>query len=190
MLRIRTVVAMKSKLLRLLAVGLLTGPATAHSIPIVFNGSLSGPIANSGVPRGWRILSGSPDTNDANHNVGQSRTDFGADPDPTPDGGTWIGLGRVDDVIETFGQTRSGFDVGTSYTLIWFAGNFGFTPPGYIESNAIEVLLDGVSIGSGPVLELGSGWFAQSVSFVATSDTHQIASALVSRITATCPSTE
>lgn len=168
---------MKSKILGLLAVGLLAGPMAANAVPSIANGSLTGPIANGGVPPGWTVLSESPDTMDANNNVGVPGLAFGAAPNATPDGGTWVGLGREGNFfIESFGQSVAGFDVGTTYSLNWFAGNFGEgVGLGYIQPNAIEVLLDGISIGSGGVLALGSNWFAQGLSFVATSATQQLA---------------
>ena len=42
----------------------------ALAVPILTNGSLTGPITNGGVPSGWTTLAGSPDTMDENNNVG------------------------------------------------------------------------------------------------------------------------
>jgi hypothetical protein len=162
----------------LMLIGVLGYASHAGAVPILLNGSLTGPIANNGVPPGWTILLESPDTNDINHNVGGS-TPFGIPPiGPSPDGGTWVGLG-VDSRVgfnESFGQTIGGFTVGESYLLSWYAGNFGaITGPGYTGPSAIEVLLDGSLIGSGAVLSLGRLWFPESLMFVATSTSHQLA---------------
>jgi len=152
--------------------------SSAAAAPILLNGSLTGPIANNGVPAGWTILLGSPDTNDINNNVG-GPTPFAALPiGPSPDGGTWVGIG-VDSTslfVESFGQTIGGFDVGSTYLLSWYAGNFGaLTGPNYTNTSAIEVLLDGSLIGSGALLPLGRLWFPESIMFVATSASHQLA---------------
>lgn len=156
--------------------GLLLLPSLAGAVSLV-NGSLTGPIANNGVPPGWSILGGSPDTMDENNNVGVG-TPFGIPPiGPSPDGGTWVGFAREGlGFVESFGQTISDFTVGQSYTLSWYAGNFGAqTGPGYVAPNAIEVLLSGAVVGSGALLPLGRIWYAEQISFVATAMSHQLA---------------
>lgn len=138
----------------------------------VVNGSLTGPISNGGVPPGWSVLTGSPDTMDANNNVGVSGLlDFGAAPSATPDGGTWVGIGAGVGFIETFGQTVGGLTAGTTYTIAWYAGNFGYSPGtfGYINPNAINALVNGVSVGTGATLSLGSNWFLETATFTAIS---------------------
>jgi hypothetical protein len=101
---------------------------------------------------------------------------FGATPSASPNGGTWVGIGREGTgFIERFGQTVSGFSIGQSYTVSWFVSNFGYTDFGYTNSNQIEVLVNGVSIGSGAMRALSTGWEAQSLLFTATAATQQIA---------------
>lgn len=134
------------------------------------NGSLTGPIANNGTPTGWVTLSGSPDTMNALNNVGVSGLlDFGATPSASPDGGTWVGIGSDVSFVERFGQTLSGLVVGTTYVLSWSAGNFGYSPLGYVGANAIRASLDGLAIGTGATLALGSQWVSEAVTFTATS---------------------
>lgn len=74
----------------------LVAAASATASPVLLNGSLTGPIANNGVPSSWTILAGSPDTMDQNNNVGVvGLADFGVAPaGPSPNGGTWVGIGR------------------------------------------------------------------------------------------------
>lgn len=146
----------------------LSGTASAN---LITNGSLTGRIANGGVPSGWTLLAGSPDTMDKNHNVGVTSTPFGVIPSgPSPDGGTWVGFASSGSFYESFGQTVTGLSVGTSYDIFWYAGNFGANEGGgYLGSNAIGVSIDGLAIGAGALLSLGSDWFAQSLSFTATS---------------------
>lgn len=150
----------------------------AQAAPIIVNGSLTGQIDNNGVPPGWTLLTGSPDTMDEANNVGvPGSLAFGATPvGPSPDGGTWIGLGRDGGFIETFGQTVAGFVAGQQYTLTWYAGNFGYTgvPQPYTATNAIELLIDGVGAGAGSLVPLGRTWVPQSLSFTATAGTHQL----------------
>ena len=76
---------MKAVALAVIAAGLaLAGAASPAG---VVNGSLTGPIANGGVPPGWSVLANSPDTMDANNNVGVTGLlEFGAAPSASPDG--------------------------------------------------------------------------------------------------------
>jgi hypothetical protein len=128
------------------------------------------------VPTGWTLLLGSPDTNDVNHNVGGG-TPFGIAPSgPSPDGGTWVGMGADNGFVERFGQGITGLTIGQTYTVSWYAGNFGAqTGGGYLGTNAIQVLLDGVATGHGNFLALGADWYAQSLSFTATANSQFLA---------------
>jgi hypothetical protein len=157
----------------------VTGVAIAG---LIVNGSLTGPVVNGGVPPSWTLLTGSPDTNDINNNVGGG-TPFGINPSgPSPDGGTWVGMGRNGEgFIETFGQTMTGLTIGATYYISWYAGNFGaLTGPNYIQPNAIEALIDSNSIGAGSTLNLGSNWFLQSLSFTASAVNQDLAFRLLS----------
>lgn len=165
--------------LALSALFCLTGTAQAASI--VVNGSLTGSIANMGTPSGWQTLEGTPDTLDGGNNVGVTgATDFAVAPSASPDGGTWVGLGINGSYVERFGQVLSGLSVGQTYTVSWFAGNFGLnqtsgsSPVQYLGSNAIDVMLDGVSIGHGSTLGLSSNWLSESLTFTATSAAQQL----------------
>lgn len=165
-----------------LAALIASSPAFAAQ-NLVVNGSLSGPIANNGVPTGWTIFEGTPDTMDAGNNVGLvGQLRFGATPTASADGGTWVGLGAYGSYMERFGQTLNGLTVGQQYTVSWEAGNFGYTfgNISYLGSNAISVLLDGLSIGSGAELALGSSWFNQSLTFTAKSSSQQLSFMLAS----------
>jgi hypothetical protein len=158
--------------LRLSLVADLLSASLAHAAPIVVNGSLSGSIENNAVPTGWTILNGTPDIMDAADNVGMAgMLKFGATPNASPDGGTWVGLGADTNYVERFGQQLTGLTVGQSYTVSWFAGNFGYdsNANSYLGANAIRAEIDGQSIGAGSTLSLGSNWYQQSLSFVASS---------------------
>ena len=167
--------------LSMLSFALIVGLAisTLHATPILVNGSLTGPIANFHVPPGWTTLSESPDTMDQNNNVGvPGDTHFVTAPaGPSPDGGTWVGFAHDGNFVERFGQTISGFTVGAQYTLSWYLGNFGYNGPGpvYGAPNGVEVLLDGVSVGSSSLISSGSGWTQQSINFFATNAIQQLA---------------
>lgn len=148
-------------------------PTSAAAVPIIANGSLTGPIANSAVPAGWFTTSHSPDTMDENNNIGVIGMGlWGATPSPSPDGGTWVGLFTVGTTVEKFAQTVTDFAIGQSYELSWFHSNFGYS----FSTNdvAIEVFVDGTSIGAGPSISLGTSWFSESLTFVATATTHEI----------------
>lgn len=158
------------------ALAILAATCVSAQAVGVTNGSLTGPIANGGVPPGWTLLLGSPDTNDINFNVGGG-TPFGIIPSgPSPDGGTWVGIGADVGFVEQFGQSITGLVIGQTYTVSWYAGNFGaLTGSGYLGSNAIQVLLDGVAAGHGGPLSLGADWYAQSLSFTATANSQLLA---------------
>ena len=161
----------------------LTFVATAaQANSIVINGSLTGSIANMGLPAGWKVLEGTPDTMNGANNVGVTGAlDFAVAPaSASPDGGTWVGLGINGSYVERFGQVISGLSVGQTYTVSWFAGNFGLnqtsgtSPIQYLGSNAINVMLDGVSIGQGATLSLSPNWLSQSLTFTASSASQQL----------------
>jgi len=161
----------------------LTFVATAaQANSIVINGSLTGSIANMGLPAGWKVLEGTPDTMNGANNVGVTGAlDFAVAPaSASPDGGTWVGLGINGTYVERFGQVISGLSVGQTYTVSWFAGNFGLnqtsgtSPIQYLGSNAINVMLDGVSIGQGSTLSLSPNWLSQSLTFTASSASQQL----------------
>ncbi len=159
--------------LRHIALAALLVASSAHAASsIVVNGSLTDDIANNGVPSGWSIFDGSPDVMDALNNVGvEGLLNFGASPAASPDGGTWVGISSDVGYVERFGQTLSGLTIGQRYTVSWSAGNFGYAlgSTSYLGSNAIDVLIDGASIGTGATLALGSAWSSQSLTFAATS---------------------
>lgn len=160
--------------LRHTAIAALLIASSAHAASIVTNGSLTGQIENNGVPSGWSIFAGTPDLMDALDNLGMANVQrFGATPNASPDGGTWVGLGADTNYTERFGQMLSGLSIGQTYTVSWYAGNFGYSSSvaanSYLGSNAIGVMLDGASIGSGAQLSVGSNWFQQSLTFVASS---------------------
>ncbi len=155
----------------LVAAGFWLASGTVRA-QVVNNGSLTGPIANASVPDGWNSINGTPDTMDANNNVGVSGLqDFGAAPSASPDGGTWVGIGSEAGFIETFGQTVTGLTLGTHYAVTWSNGNFGVESLGYVNPNSVKVLLDGVSIGTGATRALSSNWYQESLNFTATSPT-------------------
>lgn len=130
--------------------------ASANAAPILTNGSLTGPINNSSLPPGWSAVSPSPDTMDENNNLGLPFNTFQATPSPSPDGGTWVGMGADGvSIFESLGQTVSGFSIGTSYDVSWYHANFGHGF-GFDGDNAIELLIDGVVMGGGPLLALST----------------------------------
>lgn len=147
---------------------------SVYAAPILVNGSLTGSISNGNVPTGWNVSSPSPDTMDQNNNVGVSGLGgFQATPSASLDGGTWVGFAREGSFIESFGQTISGFDIGTSYDLSWYHANFGYDL-GYNGANAVQVLLDNTVIGGGSLLALSTAWIDEMISFTATSLSHRI----------------
>jgi hypothetical protein len=164
--------------LRYTAIAALLIATSAHaSQALVVNGSLNGKTENNAVPVGWTVFSGTPDLMDALNNVGLTNTKrFGAAPKASPDGGTWVGLGADTDLIERFGQSLNGLTVGQTYSVSWLAGNFGYDGGRiqYLGENAVNVMIDGQSVGVGAQLGLGSDWYQQSLTFVATKATQEL----------------
>jgi hypothetical protein len=160
------------------------GASFSASAQSIDNGSLTGPIANAGVPPGWVTLLQSPDTNDPNNPAGINDpgviTWTVAPSGFSPDGGTWVGFAAITpEFRERFGQTVTGLTIGEEYELSWYAGNFGAIQGGeggetFTEANAVEVFLDNVSIGDGGSLPVAADWISQSLTFVATAASHEI----------------
>ncbi len=148
--------------------------SSANAAPVLFNGSLTGPIDNAGLPPGWTAINPSPDTMDENNNVGFNQNTFQATPSPSPDGGTWVGMATDGiSIFESFGQTVNGFSIGTTYDVSWYHANFGHGF-GFDGANTVVLLIDGIVFGSGASLGLGISWVDETVSFTATSLSHQI----------------
>jgi len=131
---------------------------------------------NSDLPPDWTIASGTPDVLTPTANAG-----VGGNPYPipgvtfSPDGGTWVGLGRDDSnaFMEAMTQTLSGLTVGQAYEVSWWAANFGTRAagvPAYRADNAIQMRIDGVRIGAGAILAQGPDWQAQSLQFTALAE--------------------
>lgn len=131
------------------------------------NGSLNGPVATASLPSGWSNTSGSPDTIDINNNVGCCS--YGtATPSESSDGGTWVGFARDGTFNETFGQTITDLIIGTTYEISFESSNFGYQPLSYVATNAIEMFIDGTSIGQGADRAFNDSWLTETLSFTAT----------------------
>jgi hypothetical protein len=158
-----------------LAVLFIAGTGVAKA-DVIINGSLTGPVTPGGVPPGWTKLTGHPDTNDINHNLGGNMAFAVVPSGPSPDGGTWVGIGGQGiRFIDTFGQTMTGLTIGETYRISWYAGNFGLHSMSLGEANAIEVLIDGISIGAGATLHRHPNWFSESLSFTASAVSEDLA---------------
>jgi hypothetical protein len=164
----------QSAVLASLAIGLALAHVSAIAA-IVTNGSLTGPNINDGVPPGWFAKVGSPDTMDVDNFLGLTdpgnpdRTNWGAKPTTSPDGGTWVGIGLGTEKPESFGQRIERHPGGGRYRLTWYDANFGYSPShfGFTHANAVDVFVDGVYVGQGSTLALGSDWHSEVVYFYA-----------------------
>ena len=167
----------------LTSLALLSASAPAHAVvlaaPAIVNGSMNGLPSNGSPPAGWTSLVATPDTVNVNNNAGSPYYAFPVTASASPDGGTWVGMAtdNLNGFSERFGQTVTGFTVGSSYTVSWFASNFGFGGGafGYTAPARIEVLVNGNSIGFGHTLTLQPGWVAESLTFTASASTLQLA---------------
>ncbi|MCP4266581.1 MAG: PEP-CTERM sorting domain-containing protein [Candidatus Brocadiaceae bacterium] len=163
-------------------IGLFTGfilscvVMSAQAVPSFTNGSLTGGIAVGGVPNGWTTVLQSPDTNDENNNAGGT-TNFGVAPTgPSPDGGTWVGLGAAGAFIESFGQTVAGFDIGSTYNVSFYQGNFGAEAgsPFYTGDNAFDLIMDNTVVDTGASMTLSANWLSETLTFTATATSHML----------------
>lgn len=180
-----------------LSVSLVAPLAHAAVIELVTNGSLQGDINNAGLPNGW--LDGasnsrspsSADTMDETHNTGLDDMTFGATPSISPDGGTWVGIGRNGQLAnENFYQNITGFEIGKVHTISWYDANFGinhaFPAPSttqivYTGTNQfLATLTNGSSIFSftGSSRALGEDWFLNSFTFTPTLDNYTLSFSL------------
>jgi hypothetical protein len=166
-----------SRLVLTVILPLLLG-ASGVSAATLVNGSLENGtvdttypdgIPTPGVPSGWYITAGTPDT--TNRYFPIPGTDYIIDPETvSPDGGTFVSiLEGPTSTDEGFAQQIIDLTIGQTYDLSWYAGNFGNdTGTEYRGSNEFIVLLDGLLVGSGGVLDLGNMWYFQSIQFEAT----------------------
>lgn len=99
------------------------------------------------------------------------RTNWGARPTTSPDGGTWVGIGLGNEQPESFGQMVNRHPGGLYFSLTWYDANFGYSPShfGFTHANAVEVFIDGKSVGTGTTLALGSEWHSEHRYFLAPS---------------------
>lgn len=189
---------MKQQVQAWMVVGALAGAGwalPASAAELVQNGSLTQTNAsgfllpqNNDVPPGWQKDIGTVDVNLVGYNAGLP---VHVSPFPryavegvaaSPDGGTWVGMAREPgpDPLrinnERFKQTVTGFLPGQTYAVRWLAANFGSNPPGtandYLGANAVEVFIDGASIGAGATLDLGPDWVHEQRLFTATATQH------------------
>ncbi|MEM9065746.1 MAG: hypothetical protein AAGB51_09690 [Planctomycetota bacterium] len=152
--------------------------ATAHGQAFV-NGSMTGPMATSTAPAGWTSWSGTVDTADATGPFNYTGLPWM----PSPDGGTFVRAG-AGTTSEGLSQVVSGFTVGVAYQIDFFQTNLGFVNPSggawTGDDGHFDLYIDGVAVASSttiskPVLPDNSiVWTAESLTFVATSTTHDI----------------
>jgi len=88
---------------------------------------------------------------------------------PSPDGGSWVGLSDLPmySENEAIQQNVSGFVVGQTYTISYYAANFGGSP--FDDEGYVRIYFNGVQIASSPLLPLlANTWVPVSATFVPT----------------------
>lgn len=96
---------------------------------------------------------------------------------PSPNGGSWVGLSDLPmfNENEAIQQTVSGFVIGQTYTISYYAANFGGAP--FDDEGYVRIYFNGVQIASSPLLPLlANTWVPVSTTFIppATSGVLQI----------------
>ena len=103
--------------------GMLVIASGAAAEPVLNNGDMNGIVGMGIAPAGWNIAQATPDVVDANgpfNNTGVPWT-------TSPNGGTFARMNGVGNVqSEGISQSVSGFDVGETYELSFYATNLGF----------------------------------------------------------------
>lgn len=165
---------MKKSIITLFLLANVGVAAQAQTVNSITNGSLTSNFS------GWTVQQ-TPDIGSLTQAPGAGLSKWVVMPESaSPDGGSWAGMGTLYiptsgyQVYESFSQTVSGLTAGQSYTVSWYAGNFGLDTSGnggnvFTQANAIGVTVNGALVGQGQTLALGSKWYAESVTFVATS---------------------
>lgn len=154
--------------------------ATAHGQTLV-NGSLTDTAAVSTPPAGWFAWSDTADTADAAGPFNNTGTPWTL----SPDGGTFVRMGRGASTMEGIGQVVSGFTIGQVYQVDFFATNLGFenavTAAWTGSDGYVEFFVDGVFEGSSSLLSKPTlstdptVWSAHTVTFIATDTTLELA---------------
>lgn len=177
--------SIKRSKIALFIAAFLFGTAVSQA-QTVTNGSFTGMTGNSVTPPGWTNVTGfnpgsglgswpSVDVLDINFTAYANNS--GVAVSPSPDGGTWTGLSSIPPNIENeaIEQVVSGFTVGTTYELSFYAANFGGTP--FIDPGVVTGYVNGTPVAVSPTLNLVANvWTYVSGTFVAsaTSMTVQI----------------
>lgn len=147
----------------------LAVPASAVTL---VNGSLTGDVLEQQSPPGWFATVFEPFVNSVDVIGGLPAEYYGIAPTNSSDGGTWVGLQRIvyeDELyFDNIFQTITDLVIGQTYRLSWETANFGLFALGAQSDNAVEALLDGVSIGTGATHAMSSEWFKELLEFTAT----------------------
>ncbi|MEO1128238.1 MAG: hypothetical protein AAFX05_00855 [Planctomycetota bacterium] len=164
----------------------IAAPAWAQSFT---NGDLTGPYTVGSAPPSWFNWQKTPDTCDATGPFNNTPTLWTL----SPNGGTFVRAGGSDfPNSEAFAQNVSGFSVGQPYEVTFHLTNLGFEHPVFGDWNGEDgywqLVVDGAVVGDSITLAKQTNaadaivWTTDSINFVATSPTLEIA--FVSRSTA------
>lgn len=144
----------------------------------VVNGSFNSPTGNSVTPAGWTNVLGYnpgtslgvwPSVDVCDINFTAYFNNAGVAVSPSPDGGTWTGISSIppDFENEAVEQVVSGFTVGQTYELKFYAANFGGTP--FIDPGVVTGYINGTAVAVSPVLNLVPNvWTTVTGTFVAS----------------------
>ena len=155
--------------------------APALGVPVIDNGSMTGPVSTGSPPPGWTAAAGSPDTCDASgpfNNTGSPWT-------LSPDGGTFTrAVGPSAGSSEAISQTLTDLDVGVSYQVDFFQTNLAFEHPTsgdwWASEGQWEFFLDGGLVASSTAMSPPASaadpnvWEAGSVTFTATATSQEL----------------
>lgn len=171
-----------STLLKVVKTSLLCVLAITYSFfgytQTVVNGSFNGVTGNSMTPPGWTNVLGYnpgagigswPTVDVCDINFTAYFNNAGVPVSPSPDGGTWTGISSIPPGVENeaIEQIVTGFTVGQTYELKFYAANFGGTP--FIDPGIVTGYINGTAVAVSPVLNLVPNiWTTVTGTFVAS----------------------
>jgi gliding motility-associated-like protein len=157
---------------------ILFGGAFSAQAQNVVNGSFTDMTGNSVTPAGWTNVLGydpgqgigtwpSVDVLDISFSsyFGSSTVTAA----PSPNGGTWTGISSLppDYENEAIEQIVSGFTIGTTYQLSFYAANFGGSP--FDDPGVVTAYVNGTAVAVSPTLNLVANvWTTVTGTFVAS----------------------
>ena len=160
---------------------LLGASGAALGVPIITNGSMTGPVASATVPPGWFLAQQTPDTCDGSGPFNNSDHLWAL----SPDGGTFVRAGGPSaGTAEAPGQVITSFDIGATYEISFYQSNLAHVHPtsgAYTNGTGQwEFYIDGGLVDASnpmdapPTASDVNVWELDTITFTATASDHTL----------------